>query len=78
MPNIRTTGQKLILAGGFKNHERVVEVDKNQSQDIPELFTDQEEADSRIFLHVHDSIARYGIRTAIIHSPDSDVLVLGS
>ena len=38
----------------------------------------KEEADSRIFLHIHDANGRYGTEEAIIWSPDTDVLGLGT
>ena len=42
---------------------------------IPELSTEQEEADTRIILHAKDA-ALYGSTNIIIKSPDTDIAVL--
>ena len=78
LPDVLTADQSLVLSGGFKNHERVVEIRNGKVMDLPELYSTQEEADSRIFLHVHNSVTRYNTQNAIIWSPDTDVLVLGT
>ncbi len=69
MPAILTNTQTIVLAGGFEDHEKVVEITRDHIQEIPELFSNHEEADSRIFLHVHDSIIRYQTTNAIIAYP---------
>lgn len=46
-------GHKLYLSGGFKDSHKCVVVQPGEApQEIPELFSDHEEADSRIFVHV--------------------------
>lgn len=42
---------------------------------VPELRSNQEEADSRIIMHAVEA-ARRGAETIVVSSPDTDVLVL--
>ncbi len=42
----------LYLAGGFKEHRKAVIVTKQSHSRVEELESDQEEADSRMFLHI--------------------------
>ena len=72
-----TVDQHLILSGGFEDHKRVVQVSCGGTQDIEEFFSTQDEADTRIWLHVNDAAVRYNTKTVIIWSPDTDVFVLG-
>ena len=76
MPAKLAGGQTLILSGGVENHQRVVEITNNSTHDVNSLFSTQEEAYTRLLLHVNDSKTRYGTRIAIVWSPDTDVLVL--
>ena len=76
MPGKLVEGQSLILAGGFEKHLRVVEITNNHAYDLNSLFSTQEEADTRLLLHVSDSKIRYETRIAIVCLPDTDVLVL--
>ena len=48
-------GQALVLSGGFENHQRLVEITNNSAHDVNSLFSTQEEADTRLLLHVNDS-----------------------
>ena len=72
-----TEGQHLVLCGGFEDHEKVVYVFSEGTQEVPELFSTQDEAGTRLWLHVKDAAERFGTKTAIIWSPDADVLVIG-
>ena len=76
MPAKLAAGQTLILSGGFENHQHGVEITNNSAHDVNSLFSTQEEADTRLLLHVNDSKTRYGTRIAVVRSPDTDVLVL--
>ena len=76
MPAKLAGRQTVILSGGFENHQRVVEITNNSAHSVNSLFSTQEEADTRLLLHVNDSKTRYGTRIAIVWSPDTDVLVL--
>ena len=70
--------QTLVLAGGFSDHERVVSVSSGKKEDSFEVFSDQQEAGTRIMLQISDCIKRIGISTAIVWSPDTDVFILSA
>ena len=70
-------GQHLVLSGGFEDHEKVVHVFSESTEELQDLFSTQDEAGTRLWLHVHDAAERFGAKTAIIWSPDTDILVLG-
>ena len=72
-----TEDQHLIPSGGFEDHKRVVQVSWHGTQNIAELFSTQNEADTRLWLYVNDAAVRFHTKTAMIWSPDTDVLVLG-
>ena len=55
MPSKLAGGQALILSGGFENHQRLVEITNNSAHDVNSLLSTQEEADTRLLLHVNDS-----------------------
>lgn len=44
--------KKLIIAGGYKEGERVVCVTREVCEDLEDLSSDQEEADTRLLLHI--------------------------
>ena len=67
-------GQELVISGGFKDTLKVWSSDTSR-QDIRELASDQEEADTRIVLHAKDVAAR-GYKQVNILCRDTDVLVL--
>ena len=50
-------GRELVISGGFKDALKVWSSDTSR-QDIRELASDQEEADTRIVLHARDAAAR--------------------
>lgn len=65
--------KKVIIAGGYKEGERVVCVSREVCEDLEDLSSDQEEADTRLLLH-----AKYATRPEtriIVQSPVTDVLV---
>ena len=70
---VLTELQTLVLAGGFSDHERAVSVSSGKKEDLFEVFSDQQEADTRIMLQISDCIKRFGISTATVWSPDTDV-----
>ena len=76
MPACLDTHQTLVLGGGFQNHEKVVAISNGGSHESEEIFSTQEEADMRLILHIKDSISCYGTTSAIIKSPDTDVMIL--
>ena len=67
-------GKKLIIGGGLKDGERAVCITKTTCEDLEELRSNHEEADTRLLLH-----AKYATQSSsriIVQSPDTDVLVL--
>ena len=69
--------QMLVLDGGFQNHGRVLSISNGGNHELGEIFSTQEEADTRLIFHIKDSISRYGTTSAIMKSPDTDVMILG-
>lgn len=66
-------GQYLYLAGGFLDPQRTVLVTRGFQRDVPELKSDQEEADSRMFLHISYAQNMLKPVRTILWSIDSDV-----
>ena len=67
-------GRELVINGGFKDTLKVWSSDTSR-QDIRELASDHEEADTRIVLHARDAAAR-GYKQVNILCRDTDFLVL--
>ena len=67
-------GRELVINGGFKETLKVWSSDTLR-QDVRELASDHEEADTRIVLHARDAAAR-GYKQVNILCRDTDVLVL--
>ena len=67
-------GRELVINGGFKETLKVWSSDTSR-QDVRELTSDHEEADTRIVLHARDAAAR-GYKQVNILCRDTDVLVL--
>ena len=77
MPQKMGESQVLVLAGGFQDHERVVAISRNHVEVAEEVYSNDEEADTRLILHIQCSIERFGTRHAIVWSPHTDVMILG-
>ena len=73
---VLTESQTLVLAGGFSNHDRAVSVSSGKKEDLLEVFSDKQEGETRIMLQISDCIKHFGISTAIVWSPDTDVFIL--
>ena len=73
-----TESQTLVLAGGFTDHERAVSVYSGKKEDLLEVFSDHQEAATRIMLQKSDCIKRFGISTVIVWSPDTNVFILSA
>ena len=43
---------------------------------IPDLSSNQEEADGRIMYHINDSVVKHGVQSVFVDSPDTDVFVI--
>lgn len=67
-------GQELVIGGGFKNSTRSVRIIKGHCEDLANLKSDHEEADTRLLLHAKH--ASYDHSRIILQSPDTDVAVL--
>jgi len=66
--------QNVVLAEGFKDGRETVLCSSRYSSSVPSLFSDQEEADTRLLLHAkHASNTHQRI---FVQSPDTDVAVL--
>ena len=73
MPQKIGESQVLVLAGGFQDDEKVVAISRNHV----EVYSNHEEADIRLMLHIQCSIERFGTSRAIIWSLDTDVMISG-
>jgi hypothetical protein len=75
-----TVNKAVFLSGGFENPLHAKCITSNGVEDVEQLFSSQEEADSRMFLHVchaNAMFANLGISGRIsLSSQDTDVLVL--
>ena len=73
-------GQTLYLAGTFRNPEVMKKIAGDQVTDCVDLFSIQEEADTRIILHALHADEQFGKSSVkgriIIKCSDTDVLVL--
>ena len=75
MPHKNRESQVLVPAGGFQDHERVVAISRNHVKVVEEVYSNHEEADTRLILHIQCSIEHFG--HVIVWSPDTDVIILG-
>ncbi|MES9881199.1 MAG: hypothetical protein ABW185_10000 [Sedimenticola sp.] len=66
----------LYLAGGFKDPQKAVVVTQDSHHRVEELQSDQEEADSRMFLHVQHAVKTLNVKRVVIWSLDSDVAAM--
>eukprot|EP00058_Branchiostoma_floridae_P009808 XP_002595296.1 hypothetical protein BRAFLDRAFT_128105 [Branchiostoma floridae] len=67
-------GQKIVVGGGLEDGQRAIMVTNNHTEDLKCLYSDHEEADTRILLHVQDAARE--CRRIVVNSPDTDVAVL--
>ena len=68
---------KVFLAGGFHDFRKAVEVRGGGHARAEQLESDQEEADSRMFLHVSFVAKKHGVKRVLLWSIDTDVAVMG-
>ena len=66
--------KSIVLAGGFNEGSMVKKVTKASVTSLPELFSPQEEADTRMLLHAVHLSSNY--ERIIVRSNDTDVLLL--
>ena len=70
-------GKQLIIAGGFLDGEIAVGIAREcPVQQIGVLKSNHEEADTRVILHVAYAAKESPASVIVIHSPDTDVLIL--
>jgi len=70
-------GKRLIIAGGFTDGERVVEITRARpTEDINALKSNHKEVDTRMILHAAYAVRHSSPSLIVIQPPDTDVLVL--
>ena len=67
-------GKSITLAGGFSDGELVKKVETDSITDMEELYSNHEEADTRLLLHATYSAKDYS--RVIVRCDDTDVLIL--
>ena len=71
--SLNVSQKKLFV--GYENHCCCFSSDG--VSDIPELASNQEEADTRMLLHIqHEAAQSHDLKSFIVHSPDTDVFIL--
>ena len=73
-PERISSEHKVILAVGFENGEEVKVVSKSGVDNLTDLYSDQEEADTRLVFHAIHAAESHS--RVIIRCDDTDVLVL--
>lgn len=67
---------QLYLGGGFDEETKSVLIAAQSQVPVPELESTQEEADTRLILHIVHSVRTEGVNRVIVHANDTDVIVL--
>lgn len=66
---------QFIISGGFQDEIKTVVVSAQGVTDIPELQSTQEEADTRIILHIIYSAEVLGAKRIVVVANDTDIIV---
>ena len=66
--------KELVIGGGFSDNNKAMSVKKGTCDDMVELFTDHEEADTRLLLRASHALRTF--KRIVIQSTDTDVAVL--
>ena len=66
------SGEQTLISAGWCEGGRCISVKATKIEECPLLRSDDEEADTRVWLHVIDST---GLKK--LHSPDTDVYHIG-
>ena len=74
--NTLNFGHQLVLAGCFTDPQDVLMVERGTTRSLPRLVSDQEEADTRMMLHVEDCFHLF--QRLVLHSPVTDVAVIAT
>jgi hypothetical protein len=70
-------GKKLVIAGEFKDGEITVSITRESpAEQIDELRSNHEEADTRMILHAAYATRQSPSSSIVIQTPDTDVLIL--
>ena len=80
MPAALADGQSYHIGGGYQNGETAKVINHDEVTEAIQLYTAQEEADSRMILYVKEANEYFSANkirgTVIVQSPDTDVLIL--
>lgn len=75
LPNLLNDSETVIIAGGFQDSKLCFEISKIKgSKNLEKLNSSQEEADTRLILHVLAELK--SANTILVKSVDTDVLIL--
>ncbi len=66
--------RQLVIDGGFTDRKKAVSVTQREISILTPLFSDHEEADTRILLHAQHAAVTH--KRIVVQSPDMDVAVL--
>ena len=66
--------EELVLAGCFEDSSESVLITRNEKRPMPHMFSNHEEADTRMLLHAQDCTQDHP--WIVIQSPDTDVAIL--
>ncbi len=67
---------EVYLAGGFHDINRAVKVVLGGHSEVPELGSDHEEADSRMFIHIAHGRYKLGVNRVVLWCLDTDVAAM--
>ena len=73
-PALIPEGKQFVIGGGFQDNTCAICIDRQGETPIPELFSNQEEADTRMLLYAN--LYKEICDSIVIWSPDTDVAVL--
>ena len=73
-PALIPEGKQFVIGGGFQDNIFAICIDRQGATPIPELFSNQEEADTRMLLHANH--CKENCDRIVFWSPDTDVAVL--
>ena len=71
---IKSCSQLILIVKG-RAHKLTVVNGKATVTEIHELYSNQEETDTRIIMYLH-YVAKQGFKSAVVRSPDSDIFIM--
>ena len=74
--NPQLGAKKLYLAGGFNDAKKSVLLSNGCITAVPDLESNQEEADTRMILHAIYAAQNDDVKRIVVHANDTDVIVL--